>query len=374
VSAKKTAASKAGAAKPSGTKPAKKAVSSPAAARAAAKKAAPATTIPAATDENLAPVATQKAHRPLAVVAFGGNALLRPEDDGTVAEQLRRSEGAAVWLADFARRGYDLVCVHGNGPQVGQVLIQMEEAAAKVPPGTVDFAVAETEGGMGYLLELAIRNRLASQHIKRQLATVLTLVTVNRDDPAFRAPSKPIGPFFARHRAIELQRRLRWKMVEDSGRGWRKVVPSPRPLEIVNLTAVRSLLDHGHLVIAGGGGGIPVVRKGSGRLVGVEAVIDKDRTSALLARDLKADLFILLTGVPQVVKNFGRKDQEPLLVLPLSEARHLLDKGQFPAGSMGPKIEAAIDFVAATGRPALITNIEHLEAALEGESGTRIVP
>ncbi len=342
--------------------------------KAAPKGSAKGSPAQAAPDENLAPVATQKSHRPLAVVAFGGNALLRPEDDGTVAEQLRRSEGAAVWLVDFARRGYDMVCVHGNGPQVGQVLIQMEEAATKVPPGTVDFAVAETEGGMGYLLELAIRNRLASQHVKRHLATVLTLVTVDRDDPAFRTPSKPIGPFFARHRAVELQRRLRWKMVEDSGRGWRKVVPSPRPLEIVNVAAVRSLLDHGHMVIAGGGGGIPVVRKGSGRLVGVEAVIDKDRTSALLARDLKADLFILLTGVPQVVRNFGRKDQEPLLILPLSEARRLLDKGQFPAGSMGPKIESAIEFVAATGRPALITNIEHLEAALEGESGTRIVP
>ena len=311
--------------------------------------------------------------RPLAVVAFGGNALLRPEDHGTVAEQLRRAEDCAGWLVEFVRRGFDLVVVHGNGPQVGQVLIQMEEAATKVPPGTLDFAVAQTEGSMGYLLELALRNRLEAESMHLEVAALLTLVVVDADDPGFREPSKPVGPFFSRYRAEVLERELGWRMLEDSGRGWRKVVASPLPQEILGVGPVRDLLGRGNLVIAGGGGGVPVVRRPDGSVAGVEAVIDKDRTSALLSRELKADLFIILTGVPRVMKNFGKKNQEELPVLGLAEAKRLLARGQFPPGSMGPKIEAAIDFVAATGRRVLITDIEHLSAALEGESGTLIV-
>ncbi|HEX5757885.1 MAG TPA: carbamate kinase [Thermoanaerobaculia bacterium] len=311
--------------------------------------------------------------RPLAVVAFGGNALLRPEDHGRVEEQRRRADDCADWLIEFVRRGFDLVVVHGNGPQVGQVLIQMEEAATKVPPGTLDVAVAQTEGSMGYLLELALRNRLRAERMHLEVATVLTLVVVDGEDPGFRAPSKPVGPFFSRYRAEALQHELGWRMIEDSGRGWRKVVASPQPLEVLGVGPVRDLLTRGNIVIAGGGGGIPVVRRPDGEVAGVEAVIDKDRTSALLSRELKADLFIILTGVPRVMKNFGKKNAEELPVLGLSEARRLLARGQFPPGSMGPKIEAAIDFVATTGRRVLITDIEHLAAALEGESGTLIV-
>jgi carbamate kinase len=257
---------------------------------------------------------------------------------------------------------------------VGQVLIQMEEAATKVPPGRLDVAVAQTEGGMGYLLELALRNRLRTARLDCEVSTVLSLVVVDRDDPAFENPTKPIGPFFSRYRAQVLRRQLKWQMVEDAGRGWRKVVASPQPIEVLETGAIRELLARDHLVIAGGGGGIPVVRKKSGQLAGVEAVIDKDRTSALLAKELGAELFVTLTGVPQVMKNFGKKNEEPLPVLPVAEARRLLGRGQFPAGSMGPKIESAIDFVAATGRRALITDVEHLAAALAGKSGTVIVP
>ncbi len=311
--------------------------------------------------------------RPLAVVAFGGNALLRPEDHGTVGEQLRRAEECAGWLIEFVRRGFDLVVVHGNGPQVGQVLIQMEEAATKVPPGTLDFAVAETEGGMGYLLELALRNRLDAEGMHLEVATVLTLVVVDGDDPGFQHPTKPVGPFFSRYRAETLEREQGWRMMEDAGRGWRKVVASPLPVEVLGVGPVRDLLARGNIVIAGGGGGVPVVRQPDGSVRGVEAVIDKDRTSALLSRELKADLFIILTGVPRVMKNFGKKNQEELPVLGLSEAKRLHARGQFPPGSMGPKIEAAIDFVATTGRRVLITDIEHLSAALEGESGTMVV-
>lgn len=314
------------------------------------------------------------ARRSLAVVAFGGNALLTPEDHGTVAEQLARAEQAASWLVELARRGHDLVIVHGNGPQVGQVMIQMEEAATKIPPGTLDVAVAQTLGSMGYLLELALRNRLRDVQGEREVTTVLSMVVVDRDDPGFTSPTKPIGPFFSPYRAEALQRELGWTMIEDAGRGFRKVVASPRPQEILGVAAISDLVAQGHIVIAGGGGGIPVVRDRDGALSGVEAVIDKDHTSSLLARELAADLFLLLTGVPQVYERFGKKNQQALPVLPLSEARRLLKRGQFPKGSMAPKIQASIDFVAATGRKALITDIEHLPEALSGKSGTVLVP
>ena len=312
--------------------------------------------------------------RPLAVVAFGGNALLTHEDEGTMEEQRRRAEEAAVWLAEFVRLGNDLVVVHGNGPQVGQVLIQMEEAATKVPPGSLDVAVAETEGSMGFLLELALRNRLRAAALPVEVSTLLSLVVVDADDPGFREPTKPVGPFFPRFRARALEREHGWRMTEDAGRGWRKVVPSPRPLEVLGLEGVRELLRRGRLVIAGGGGGIPVVRAADGALAGVEAVIDKDRTAALLARELRADLLVILTGVPCVMKHFGRKNEQRLPELDPRAARRLLARGEFPPGSMGPKIEAAVEYVEATGRRALITDIEHLEAALRGEAGTVVLP
>lgn len=310
--------------------------------------------------------------RPLAVVAFGGNALLGPDDDGTVAEQRLRAEAAAYWLAEFARRDHDMVIVHGNGPQVGQVLIQMEEAATKIPPSTLDVAVAATEGSVGFLLETALRNRFALAGIAREVVTLLSLVVVDREDAGFANPSKPVGPFFPRSRAEMLEREHGWPMIEDSGRGWRRVVASPRPLEVLGVPALRDLLAHGHVVIAGGGGGIPVLRD-SGVVCGVEAVIDKDRTAALLARELRADLLIILTGVPQVVKNFGKKSARPLPRLSVREARRLLAEGQFPPGSMGPKIEAAADFVEATQKPAVITDIEHLPEALDRRNGTWLV-
>ena len=250
----------------------------------------------------------------------------------------------------------------------------MEEAATKVPPGTLDVAVAQTEGGMGYLLQLALRNTMRRLGSPTEVATLLTLVVVDGDDVGFEEPSKPIGPFFSRYRASILRHQLGWKMVEDAGRGWRKVVASPRPLEVVETELVRHLLARRAIVVAGGGGGVPVVRDDDGTLTGVEAVIDKDRTAALLACDLKADLFVNLTGVPQVMKNFGKKTEAPLPRLTVTQASRLLEKGQFPDGSMGPKIEAAMDFVVETGNRAYITDVDHLRAALRGEAGTRIVP
>jgi carbamate kinase len=241
----------------------------------------------------------------VAVVAFGGNALLEPGDVGTTAEQKRRAEEAARWLAAVVEGGRELVVVHGNGPQVGQVLIQMEEAATKIPPGSLDLAVAQTQGAIGFLLETALRNRLEEVGLaradgdRREVAILLSLVVVDRDDPGFAEPTKPVGPFFSRYRAELLEREHGWTMVHDAGRGWRKVVPSPRPLEILGVPAVRALLARGDVVIAGGGGGIPVVRRADGALEGIEAVIDKDRTAALLARELGADLLINRPACPR---------------------------------------------------------------------------
>lgn len=310
--------------------------------------------------------------QPLAVVAFGGNALLEPGDRGTVAEQRARAEAAAEWLTALVRRGWSLLIVHGNGPQVGQAMIQMEAAVDKVPPGTLDLAVAETQGSMGYLLDLALRNRFARESFDAEPACLLSLVVVDASDPGFDRPTKPVGPFFSAESAEVFRREYGWQMRKEPT-GWRKVVPSPRPLELLGIDSVRELLRRDRVVIAGGGGGIPVVRRGD-RLEGIEAVIDKDRTASLLARQLAADLFLILTNVARVKRDFGTERERELPVLGVEEALALLAEGQFPAGSMGPKIESAIEFVTATGRRVIITDIDHVQEAVDGAAGTAIVP
>jgi carbamate kinase len=317
-------------------------------------------------------VSDPQPEQPLAVVAFGGNALLEPGDRGTVAEQRGRAEAAAEWLTALVRRGWSLLIVHGNGPQVGQAMIQMEAAVDKVPPGTLDLAVAETQGSMGYLLDLALRNRFARERIDAEPACLLSLVVVDADDPGFARPTKPVGPFFAAESAEVFRREYGWQMRKEPT-GWRKVVPSPRPLELLGIDSVRELLRRDRVVIAGGGGGIPVVRRGD-RLEGIEAVIDKDRTASLLARELAADLFLILTNVARVKRDFGTERERELPVLGVEEALALLAEGQFPPGSMGPKIESAIEFVTATGRRVIITDIDHVQEAVDGAAGTAIVP
>jgi carbamate kinase len=314
------------------------------------------------------------AGRKLAVVAFGGNALLRPEDRGTQEEQIARAKQAARWLADVVRQDYKLLVVHGNGPQVGNILIQNEEASTKIPPQSLDVCVAQTEGSMGFMLQQAIRNRLESIGLGGEVATVLTEVEVDLADPGFKRPSKPIGPFFTRYRAEALERDLGWTMQEDAGRGgWRHVVASPQPKRILNILTIQSMLESAAVVIAAGGGGIPVVRGRDGQWRGVEAVIDKDFASALLAAELKAELYIVLTGVSKVALDFGKPTQRFVDRITIAEARKYLSEGQFPAGSMGPKIEASIQFVQASGQQVLITDVEHLRDALEGRDGTLIV-
>lgn len=308
------------------------------------------------------------------MVAFGGNALLRPEDRGTQEEQIARAKQAARWLAEIVRRGYRLIVVHGNGPQVGNILVQAEEASTKIPPQSLDVCVAQTEGSIGFMLQQAMRNRLENIGLGGDVTTVLTEVEVDGNDPAFKRPTKPIGPFFTRYRAEALERDLGWTMREDAGRGWRHVVPSPRPLRILNLRTIEHLLDTCDVVIAAGGGGIPVVRGRDGNWRGIEAVIDKDFASSLIASQLKADLFIVLTGVPKVAIDFGKPTQKALARMTVDEAEKHLADGQFPAGSMGPKIEASIQFVRATGQQVLITDVDVLREALAGEDGTLIVP
>ena len=311
--------------------------------------------------------------RKLAVVAFGGNALLRPEDRGTQEEQIARAKQAARWLAEIVRHGYKLIVVHGNGPQVGNILVQAEEASTKIPPQSLDVCVAQTEGSMGFLLQQAIRNRLDSIGSAGDVATILTEVEVDPADPAFKRPTKPIGPYFTRYRAESLERDLGWTMREESGRGWRHVVPSPRPLRILNIETIVHMLESAAVVIAAGGGGIPVVRGRDGQWRGVEAVIDKDFSSSLLASELRAEMYVVLTGVAKVAIDFEKPTQRSVDRLTVSEAQRYLAEGQFPAGSMGPKIEAAIQFVNRGGGQVLITDVEHLRDALGGREGTLIV-
>jgi carbamate kinase len=309
----------------------------------------------------------------IAVVAFGGNALLRPEDRGTQEEQIARAKQAARWLAEIVRLGFKLVVVHGNGPQVGNILIQAEEASTKIPPQSLDVAVAQTEGSIGFMLQQAIRNRLETIGTAGDVATILTEVEVDAGDVAFKRPTKPIGPFFTRYRAEALERDLGWTMREDAGRGWRHVVPSPRPLRILNIETIRHMLEGASVIVAAGGGGIPVVRGRDGQWRGIEAVIDKDFASSLLARELGAEMFIVLTGVAKVAVDFGKPSQRALDRLTVAEAEAHFAAGQFPSGSMGPKIESAIQFVKATGHQVLITDVEHLREALAGNGGTVIV-
>jgi carbamate kinase len=307
------------------------------------------------------------------LIAFGGNALIKAGEKGTLREQLANADEAARQLVPLIQRYACVLLVHGNGPQVGQNLIRVEEAVTKVPPLPLDVCVAETQGSMGYLLEKALSNELQRRGVDRDLLSVLTQVEVDAEDPAFRNPTKPIGPFYTAYRAKHLMEVERWPMVEDSGRGYRKVVASPKPKRILSVGALRALYETGSIIIAGGGGGIPVVRELDGTHRGVEAVIDKDRTSVLLACDLDVDDLFVVTSVPCLYVNFGKPDQKALTQVSLEEILKYQKEGQFPAGSMGPKVEAAVQFLVKKGGKVVITDAARLLAAVEGRAGTCIV-
>ncbi len=305
------------------------------------------------------------------VVALGGNAIKGAGERGTSAEQFANVARAAEALAELVERGYRLVITHGNGPQVGSLLLQQAAGAAQVPAMPMDVAGAMTQGWIGYMIQQCLHNALARRGhpAAGRIATVVTQVIVDRDDPAFQAPSKPVGPFYS---AAEAQR-LRYtgvRLVEDSGRGWRRVVASPQPRAIAEIGAIRTLMADGLIVIAGGGGGTPVIAEPDGSLTGVEAVIDKDLAGALLAEQVGAARLLILTDVEQVALHYHEPAQQNLGRLTPAQARAYLDAGYFAQGSMGPKVQAALNFVEAGGREAIITHLFRALAALDGEAGT----
>jgi carbamate kinase len=306
------------------------------------------------------------------LIAFGGNALIKATEKGTIEEQIANATEAAETLAPLFLEYSNVVIVHGNGPQVGQNLIRVEEGVTKVPPLPLDVCVAETQGSMGFIIEKAIRNELNKLGINREVVTLLSQVEVDPSDPAFRNPTKPIGPFYTAYRAKHLMEVEKWPMVEDSGRGYRKVVASPKPMKILGIDALREIYDSGFIIIAGGGGGIPVVKDLDGNYRGIEAVIDKDRTSVLMATELDVDELIFLTSVPNIYINFGKPDQKAIQEMSLEEAMKYHKEGQFPPGSMGPKIEAAAQFLAKKGGEVLLTDAVNLGEAAKGKAGTKI--
>jgi len=309
----------------------------------------------------------------LALIAFGGNVMLPANSKGTAREQYLHARRAAKIMVDIIAKGFELIIVHGNGPQVGNLLLQMEAASNTVPSFPLDVCDAMTEGSMGYMLERALLNEMRKRSIDKEVATVLTQVIIDREDKAFANPSKPIGPFYNAFRAQKLKRELKWDMIEDAGRGFRRVVPSPKPIDVVPKRSIRAMIEEGVVVIASGGGGIPVYINSLGYIEGVEAVIDKDYVSALIAKEAGVDLFIILTGVDRVVENFGTNKAVPIKRMGVAQAQKMLAQGQFPPGSMGPKISAAIDYIQGGGKEVLITSAEKLRLAMIDRSGTKIV-
>lgn len=311
------------------------------------------------------------------VVALGGNAAYPPTIAGTAEEQLELMRGVCQHFVEIIRAGWQLVLTHGNGPVVGNILYRMARTAAELPPMPMDVCVAHSQGGMGYMLQQSLANVLHDHGMSVVVSCVITEVEVDPKDPAFQNPTKPVGKFFTEEDALEMARRTGWTFAPDSGRGWRRMVASPKPQKILDLHTIDALLDAGVLPIACGGGGVPVVVRDNGHLQGVPAVIDKDLTGAMLASHLHADAYIMLTGVERVALNFNTPDQRWLDEITVDEARRYAAQGQFPAGSMGPKIEAAVTFL--EGAPeasgeglVIITSLEKTFEALMGRAGTRI--
>ncbi|MEH6533232.1 MAG: carbamate kinase [Photobacterium frigidiphilum] len=311
--------------------------------------------------------------KPLAVVAFGGNALIDDNAHSSIQDQYQTVTNNVGYLVDLIEQGWDLVLTHGNGPQVGFILRRSELAAHEVDPVPVDYAVGDTQGAIGYMFQKALSNELQRRGLSRPVVTLVTQTRVSTDDPAFNAPNKPIGSFMDKATAEKCAAELGWHIMEDSGRGWRRCVASPQPHEIIELDSIKTLLECGSLVIAAGGGGIPVERNSEGELVGVEAVIDKDVASALLAKELQADMLIIPTGVEKVAINFGQANEQWLDQLTPADALAFGNQGQFGEGSMKPKVDALLQFLEGNPQGAgLITKANTLIQAINGTTGTWI--
>ncbi len=311
---------------------------------------------------------------PLAVIAIGGNSLILDSKKITVVDQYRAASETSHHIAALVAAGYRVVVTHGNGPQVGFILLRSDLARNVLHEVPLDSCVADTQGALGYQIGQTLANELRHQNIRKSIATVVTQVLVDKNDKAFSNPTKPIGSFYTEAEAQKHKADSGWVLKEDAGRGWRRVVASPQPLRIVEEDTIRLLLEQDVVVIAVGGGGIPVRENEKGDLEGCAAVIDKDLASCLLAKNLQADLFIISTGVDKVAVDFKKPTQRELDKLTVAEAKKYLAEGQFPAGSMGPKIEAAIDFLEHGGKEVIITQPHLLEAAIAGKNGTHLVP
>lgn len=311
--------------------------------------------------------------RPLAIVAMGGHGFMKPGEKGTVDDHERNAAAIAGHLMTLVERQYNLVITHGNGPQVGYSLLRNEMARETVPTMPLDVLVADTAGSLGYILQQAMLNQLRRRHIERWVVTVVSQVLVGLDDPAFNKPTKPIGPFLTQEEAEERKEKNGWEIVEDSGRGWRRVVPSPKPQKIFQGPMIRDTASHGHIVISCGGGGVPVRYNENNDIVGVEAVIDKDLTSSLLGVEVAAELMIILTDVEQVYLKYNTPEQRPLHAVTLNETEEYIREGHFAPGSMGPKVQAVAKFLRGGGKRGLITSPERLRDALDGRAGTHFI-
>lgn len=310
----------------------------------------------------------------VAVVAIGGNSLIKDPAHQTVPDQYAAAHETCIHIAGMIEQGWNVAISHGNGPQVGFILRRSELARHELHEVPLDFCGADTQGAIGYMLQQNLYNEFRRRGLNKQAATVVTQVLVDRSDPAFKNPTKPIGSFMSEEDARKRRELEGWDVVEDAGRGWRRVVPSPLPVRVIERDAVKELIDAGFVVITVGGGGIPVVEDEQGNLVGVAAVIDKDYASSLLANSIGADLLLISTAVEKVALNYGKPNQRWLDQMTVAEAKQYMAEGHFAPGSMKPKIQASIWFLERGGREALITNPENIERALEGKTGTRIVP
>lgn len=310
------------------------------------------------------------------VIALGGNAIIPAGAQGTFAEQLEITRATMAQVAQLTAAGHEVVLTHGNGPVVGNIVLRGDagQAVHGIPAMPMFVCGADSQGGLGFMLQQALQNELRRAGVGRPVVSVVTQVLVDSADPAFGRPTKPIGPFYDQEQAERLRQEYGWAVVKDANRGWRRVVPSPQPVEVIEWEAIRALLDAGVVTIAVGGGGIPVVRRPDGDLEGVDAVIDKDRASDLLGRLVAAHVLVIVTQVQKVCVHFGKPQQEALDVLPADRAAALLAAGEFPDGSMGPKIEAALSFLAGGGREVVVTAPGQVLAAIRGHAGTRIVP
>ncbi|MCK5847577.1 MAG: carbamate kinase [Caldisericia bacterium] len=307
------------------------------------------------------------------VIAIGGNSLIKTKKDNSIVDQYSQVETTASNLSSVITGNNQVVITHGNGPQVG-FLLQMQETSSRLLPiMPIDYCVADTQGGIGYQIQTAFQNELIKNNSKRVIVSLVTRCEVSVDDPAFNHPTKPIGTFFKYDEIATKSSLYGWTFVEDSGRGYRRVVASPKPIKILEKDSILNLLEQGAIVVAAGGGGIPVIKKNS-RYVGIEAVIDKDFASSLLARDIKADVLVISTGVPHVSLNFGQPDEKRINEATVAEMKKHLEQGHFGKGSMEPKITAGIQFTEETKCPTIITCPESIQEALDGSCGTRIIP